>query len=225
MDYNQPDFIVSGFPKSGTTWLYERLTELPDFDMPLNKEIMFFDRKFKNARSKFHEAYLFKRMLDYRWCKATINHLLKELVKRDKKSIKFWIHWYLKNYNASWYLDLFKNSSGISGDISPSYCVLNEADVQKMSKIVADSKIILILRDPIDRSWSHFRMYARRKNKDVSSFTINEIKDFLTTGGQILRSDYLRHIQLIENILVKIIYLLGSMIFFNITQSYSLKIL
>ena len=36
-------FIGIGAQKAGTTWLYDRLSELPAFDLPPKKEIHFFD--------------------------------------------------------------------------------------------------------------------------------------------------------------------------------------
>ena len=39
-----PDFLIIGFPKCGTTSLYEYLIQHPDIYPPIGKEIDFFDR-------------------------------------------------------------------------------------------------------------------------------------------------------------------------------------
>jgi len=40
---NKPDFVVAGFPRCGTTWLYEVLRLHPKIFLPARKEIAFFD--------------------------------------------------------------------------------------------------------------------------------------------------------------------------------------
>ena len=39
----KPDFLCIGAPRSGTTWLYEKLSVHPDFSLPKQKEIRFFN--------------------------------------------------------------------------------------------------------------------------------------------------------------------------------------
>jgi hypothetical protein len=58
-----------------------------------------------------------------------------------------------------WYLSLFDAAGDrLAGDISPSYFRLPESAVCSMKSLLPDVKIIILLRDPIDWSWSFARM-------------------------------------------------------------------
>jgi len=46
-----PDFLIIGFPKCGTTSLYEYLIQHPDIHPPLGKEIDYFDRLYHKGNN------------------------------------------------------------------------------------------------------------------------------------------------------------------------------
>lgn len=85
----------------------------------------------------------------------------------------------------------------ISGDITASYCILNDKDAKEMSDILPNGiKLIFVMRNPIDRAWSHFKMQMRTSRKfEVQDYEIEEIKDFLTLSGQVARTDYIAAIE------------------------------
>src|SRR5690606_23932940 len=58
-------------------------------------------------------------------------------------------------------------SDKISGDISPNYIYADEA-APNASVIVPNAKIVIFLRDPVDRAWSHARMVAKEQGRDLS---------------------------------------------------------
>lgn len=192
-----PNFIVPGFPKAGTTWLFEKLSELPDFSMPLQKELHYFDRSQKYASSNYlNVTNLKKRLFNIPWFAKSLGHTLMKVVKLDFKSFKFYINWYFKNYDDKWYLSLF-NKEGLSGDITPTYCLLDETDILEMSKILRnDLKLIFILRNPVDRAWSHFRMQMKNDKKyDVNFYKSEDIINFLKSKPQVDRTSYLECIE------------------------------
>ena len=58
------DFIGVGVQKSGTAWLYSRLSELPEFSLTPEKEIHYFDRDVKYpSPDNLSESSLLKRMI------------------------------------------------------------------------------------------------------------------------------------------------------------------
>jgi len=74
------------------------------------------------------------------------------------KSLHFFNDHYDLGYD--WYFNHFNSSSKIAGEVNPSYLYLKMADgrpiaeeVHKMSK---DTKIIIVIRDPVDRTISHY---------------------------------------------------------------------
>lgn len=49
MSPRKPDFVVAGFPRCGTTWLYEVLRLHPSVFLPVRKEINFFNRAYEKG--------------------------------------------------------------------------------------------------------------------------------------------------------------------------------
>ena len=72
-----------------------------------------------------------------------------------------------------WYADLFAGGRGkrAVGEASPSYMYSNEAP-PRMAAVVPDARLIAVVRNPIDRAYSHYlhgRFFAgdRRRFRDV----------------------------------------------------------
>ena len=61
-----------------------------------------------------------------------------------------------------------------------------------MYKLSPDAKIVFIIRNPIDRSLSHLKFFHQTRGKSINELSIDEIKLFLNSKNQTLRSDYLR---------------------------------
>jgi hypothetical protein len=85
------------------------------------------------------------------------------------------------------YISLFKDAenSQIKGEASPIYLFLYQKTIENMSKLVPDyseKKIIIILRNPVARAFSHYRMYlVGRADKDLFSHVVkNKKRDNLT---------------------------------------------
>ena len=64
------------------------------------------------------------------------------------------INWYRKQF------DINKNYK-ISGEVDPSYIYIDKAAI-RIKKFINNPKFILILRKPIDRAYSHYKMSCRR---------------------------------------------------------------
>ncbi|MFB5630908.1 MAG: sulfotransferase [Nitrosopumilaceae archaeon] len=117
-----PDFLLIGFPKCGTTSLYEYLIQHPDIYSPIGKEIDYFDR-------------LYSKGLD--WYK----------VRFPLKIQKFFV----KNV-------IGKNF--ITGEATPRY-VYHPHTLVRIKKTIPNVKFIVLLRNPIERSFSHYNMNVR----------------------------------------------------------------
>ena len=76
------------------------------------------------------------------------------------------VHYFNSHYrrhSLAWYSAQFETGRGKScGDITPAYGVLDESKVRYMKTLMPRAKIILILRDPIDRAWSAANMHLCR---------------------------------------------------------------
>lgn len=64
--------------------------------------------------------------------------------------------------SESKYLDLFRDANGLKaiGEASPSYLWTKEAP-QRIRETIPKARIIILLRDPIDRAYSHYLMDVR----------------------------------------------------------------
>lgn len=193
------DFVVVGYPKNGTTWLYDQLRLLPGFDLPPQKEIHFFDRdpKYKTA-SGLSRSSILERAKDGRWLYKAIFHPFLKLCKFDFAGFRFYRKWYYGNYSNEWYSSLFDNTRGITGDITPTYGMLDIDDLKEMRRVLPeDVKFIFIIRDPLDRAWSQFRMWIGRRAKRGGSetFTKEEIHRLISSERMQSRSDYIDSIR------------------------------
>jgi len=73
--------------------------------------------------------------------------------------------------SLKWYSDLYVgHEHEIKGDKTPKYYLLNTEIIKLIKDLVPDIKIIFILRNPIDRAWSHAIMNLKKFHKlDVES--------------------------------------------------------
>ena len=116
-----PDFIVIGAQKGGTTALFSLLAQHPDIYMPPQKEIEFFSNEL-----------LYQNGFD----------------------------WYLSEF--------FQHvpQGSVLGEISPQYMFYKKVP-PRIKKHIPTVKLIAILRNPIDRAYSHYRMSLRRGKAEV----------------------------------------------------------
>jgi hypothetical protein len=82
--------------------------------------------------------------------------------------------------NKNQYISLFRDAtnSQITGEASPIYLFLYQKTIQNISSLVTDfydKKIIIILRNPIERAFSHYRMYL--VNRTENDFFSNAIQN------------------------------------------------
>lgn len=160
------------------------------------KELHYFDRSVEYPTpNHLSETQLRNRLAYPEFRVRVVKKILQHLKTFNRKKLRWWCRYYLKDYTDTWYLSLFKDAPGITGDITPSYCTLKEEDIRRMYTIAPEAKLIFILRNPIDRAWSMLRKSYISKGK-IASDDIEALKQFIDTPAQSLRSDYLRAIGL-----------------------------
>lgn len=121
-----PDFLIVGAAKSGTTSLYYYLKQHPQIFMPINKEPWFFTF-------------------------AGVNNI-DATVSSSKKNI-------VTDFNK--YLNLFKDAtdSQVLGEASTVYLYLYTETIKNIKKYHPnwkELKIIIIIRNPVERVFSHY---------------------------------------------------------------------
>lgn len=114
-----PNFMIIGFPKCGTTSLYDYLTQHPQIIPPLGKEIDFFDRLYERGTNWYR-------------------------VRFPSKTRKF-------------FQEKLFGKTILTGEATPRY-VFHPNALQRIKKSIPDGKFIILLRNPIDRAYSHHNM-------------------------------------------------------------------
>jgi hypothetical protein len=162
-DSNGPTFVCIGVPKAGTSWLHANLSLHPEVTMPPKKEINYLGKEYyyhdRDGIIGLLTSSHFVQVQRRKYLKRRIMHYSKSLLHLGKlRSDLIWdFNFLLMPQTEQWYFSLFKAHS-VSGDISPVYYRIPEEGVYKISKNLPDLKVIILLRDPIGRVWSHTRM-------------------------------------------------------------------
>lgn len=110
------------------------------------------------------------------------------------------LHFFDRRWDESLMLYLLKfarSKSKLRGEITPAYGVLSPSRIKFISQINPQLKLILLLRNPIDRAWSHVRYMQNRKNptQDQNHFKAKDIREMISHPRFLIRSDYPNMIQ------------------------------
>jgi hypothetical protein len=169
-----PDFICVGAQKAGTRWLYDQLAFHPEFWMPPVKELHFFD----GARPGYRKAKRLQGRIEKDLDK--VNRMRAEdasqpLGERDLRFMDGYLQLFRnkplmkdKATAIEHYARLFdEKGSDKTGDVTPAYSKLKEADIQKIVRRFPDVKVVFIVREPVERVWSALGMAARQATSRI----------------------------------------------------------
>jgi hypothetical protein len=199
------DFLGIGAQKAGTTWLWTMLRAHPQIWMPPGKELHYFDRCLRYPSPSLLAADRFvDRLLSHaahnrefrRRCWADIRNAISQ---RDWKLLRWFLRYYLGTCCDDWYLSLFQQGSGrVRGEITPAYAILDRKDVARIHRLLPGVKIIFLLRNPIERAWSHLRFeWMHGRFTGLQDF--KQICAAVERPGPALRADYLRTLEIWES--------------------------
>ncbi|AOS97198.1 Sulfotransferase domain protein [Microbulbifer aggregans] len=153
---SKPNFFIVGAPKAGTTSIVSYLGESPEVYISPIKEPHFFSSDIRC--SNFTQADCKSACIDIdRYLKKVpLQHLHIAFVK-----------------DIANYLELFREAQAelAIGEASTGY-MYSEFAAQNIAKFSQSAKIIMLLRDPVDRAYSHWKMNVAAgkepKNKPFS---------------------------------------------------------
>ncbi|KAA9131519.1 sulfotransferase [Marinihelvus fidelis] len=163
-----PDFICIGAQKAGTTWLYRQLRAHPDAWLPPVKELHYFDRE---ARRCAHHPLA---RLGEPGTRAAFAEWLGELRHHRQPGDLAWgRHYFFGERNDQWYVRLFEpGRERLAGEFTPAYSAMSPGRISHVARLAPQARILLILRNPVERAWSHAVMnlcrFAGRAVSDVS---------------------------------------------------------
>lgn len=150
-------FVGIGVAKAATTWLGEYFKFHPEICMSPIKEIHYFDEKYFNHKQQIK----YKRIKSL---KESVQNLSNDLPKSkllQLKQLLFLIELYTEPKAYHKYFELLDVGGRICGEITPEYCLLPTEGFAEMKKFLNHPKIILIIRNPVERYWSHIRFHKK----------------------------------------------------------------
>ena len=118
-----PDFLIIGAQKCGTNSLYDLLTQHPDVERAITKELNYFNLHFEKG-----------------------------------------IEW----YRSQLPLPRLKERKLITGEATPDYLFYPDA-ARKAAQVVPQARLIVLLRNPVDRAYSHYH-HQVRKGREALGF-------------------------------------------------------
>ena len=99
------------------------------------------------------------------------------------------INWYQSFFPTKVYRDLFESRTKSKlqcGDATPDY-MYNPNSPERIKKYLPDVKLIAVLRNPIDRAYSHYHYMVRTKRENLS------FSDAIKTENNRIKDDLLMH--------------------------------
>ena len=195
-----PDFICIGAQKAGTTWLATQLRSHPEIWITPNKELHYFDWQSHYSSSAAIRFDLVKcRLENTGWSEKAKKRIVSSIDSGHPALVRWWSRYLFSNYSDEWYLSLFKDAgSKISGELTPAYSALSAQQIDQMANLLPNVKIIFLIRNPIDRAWSWLR-FSEKRGEAVNLADTKSLIDRIDSDGQVLRSDYMRTLQLYQN--------------------------
>ena len=188
-----PDFLCIGAQKAGTSWLHRNLRPHPQLWLPPVKELHYFDSLWK-----LHPSI--PDVWSRRWSRRA-GRLLRRLKRRhlvaDVES-RWLLRYLFFPRNDRWYGSLFPDDPDlVVGEVTPTYAMLDADVVAHIATLMPRAKIIYILRNPVERSWSATAMKLENWfGTHIDRASDDEICSILSHQRIFQRADYLKHIDL-----------------------------
>jgi hypothetical protein len=135
------------------------------------------------------------------WAYANL-HEHPQIYATSTKELKYFSHRF-ETEDLRCYLAHFRGGVGkVKGEASPSYSILPRSTIRLLRQLIPSLKLIYMMRDPIDRAWSHAKHNFRHREANFKGWggTIDEISDDdwienLSDDWNRLCGDYLGQLQ------------------------------
>jgi len=162
-----PDFLCVGMAKAGTGWLGDQLRHHPQFWIPF-QELSYLGRDIPGLRNANRRLQRVRQRGERRRLNADDPELLflEEIVAHAGQP-----------RDLDRYISFFRHKGNLlSGDISPGYVMLEAGTVRSLVERLPDLRVVLLVREPVERAWSHICMWHRNGKFDGS--TLNDLAQF-----------------------------------------------
>lgn len=164
-----PDFLVIGPQRTGTTWLHAHLRHHPEIMLSEPKEIFFFSRLKMSGHPKFESN-------DLEWY---LRFFREPLWRRAWRTAE-----------ARWrFGEAYRPR--VKGEATASYAALDPDVIDEIVSLNPAIKAILMVRDPVDRAWSHAKKdLARNRGRKLEEVSDQEVMQFFKDDYQLRCAQY-----------------------------------
>lgn len=158
-----PDFLIVGPQRTGTTWLHAHLRYHPEIMLAEPKELFFFSSLKTPASRRFHSNEL-----------AHYLQFFREPLWRVALHQAICLRRYRQLYWPK-----------IRGEATASYAALDRDIIADVSVLRPEIKVILMIRDPVERAWSHAKKdLVRNRRRRFADVAPSEFEQFFTDPYQ-----------------------------------------
>ena len=115
----------------------------------------------------------------------------------EHKELHFF-DWRMDDHGLDWYLEHFRQpepAKPFAGEISPGYVTLNRQSVARVQRLLPNAKILLVVRNPVERAWSG-AMYemGTMLGRTAQGISVGRALRHINSPRNLRRTDYLRAI-------------------------------
>ncbi len=158
-----PDFLIVGPQRTGTTWLHAHLRYHPDIMLSEPKELFFFSSLKTPASRRFRSNEL-------SWYLRCFREPLWRVGLRH--GISVWR-----------YSELYRPK--VRGEATASYAALDRDVIADITALNPHIKIILMIRNPVERAWSHAKKdLVRNRGRRFEEVAPAEFEQFFAEPYQ-----------------------------------------
>jgi len=168
-----PDFLIVGPQRTGTTWLHANLRFHPEIFLSEPKELFFFSRLKTPSHPKFQSddlAWYLRFFRDPLWRWAAKQAICLRMYRR-----------------------LYRPR--VRGEATASYAVLDRDVIAEITALRPDIRVILMVRNPIERAWSHAKKdLVRNRGRRFEDVSEDDFHAFFTDEYQLRCARYVDNI-------------------------------
>lgn len=161
-----PNLLYLGPQRTGSTWLHANLSRHPEVHLHRDKETFYFSTLGRPESPRYRFDYL----EDY------IASFHEGIGRR-----------LLKHYHALRRCGCLYRPR-VRGDFTASYGILDEDIIAQVVRMQPDMRGIMLVRDPLERAWSHAKKDLLRGRANPASD--DDLLAFLISADQLTRADY-----------------------------------
>jgi hypothetical protein len=164
-----------GAMKAGTTWLYRQLEQHPGIRFSLEKEIHYLAFT-EGCRENLNLRYRLSRLTAARKRAADAGEPMRGA------DIVWYLDYLFMPRTWRWYERRF-GEAGVEqycADFSNLSALLGEAAWVSLLERFRNLRLIYVLRDPLDRLWSHLKFHYQLSNREIQ---IAQSSDYLEENG------------------------------------------